>query len=714
VLDDLITAKRALDGPDFRRCVHDRQACSTQFGNFFDWRCFQFGNRVVERTKMRTSIAALAALLIVLAPWWASPARAQQASRAAIVPTGPAVPAPTSAARAVDAADLGAYVDGVVEGYMRRLGIAGATVAVVDAQGALLLRGYGIAGLNPERRVDPARTLFRIGSTSKTFTYLQALMLIDAGKLDLDAPVNRYLPNEVRLPDDDYAPVLVRHLLTHTAGFEDSALGHLFAKTPQDVVSLADYVRRHRPMRVREPGTHAVYSNYSVALLGVLVQAVSGTPFETLAERDLFAPMGMHHTTFREPLGDGNPRNVDARFKGLWSDGFERTGGGFATQDFEYISSIAPAGAVSSNAADMARYMTMLVNRGQLDGRQIVPASAFARLEGAPLFSTAPEATGFAYGFFRKRYGQVQSLEHGGATLMFHTNMVAVPELGLGIFVSTNTGTGVDLVKELPALVLERYFPRARAAALPAPPKDFALRGKQYVGAYLNERRAYHGFEKLLLSSAAQIGLTDDGYLTLTAGNDTSRWVEDKPNVFRAVNGSGRLVFLTDQDGEVTGFVTPYGHDVFNRAGAFDSANLLYMLLGLALLTALGVLTGAWLRRKRPRAGEALSAMRSARWLYATAAAWLLFAVVFGIAFAQLAAAGNAAIFSYPGPLLRIALWLSLPALLLTLACAPLLWSAWRARGWGFWRKSRHTLAVLTFISAGYAMWVWNVVGWKA
>ncbi|ROU05353.1 class A beta-lactamase-related serine hydrolase [Lysobacter enzymogenes] len=628
-------------------------------------------------------------------------------SMAAPSTAAPATAAPAAAAR-LDPAELGAYVDGVVEAYRRRYGIAGATVAVVDAQGPLLLRGYGLAGQKPARAVTADATLFRIGSVSKTFTYLEALKLIDAGRLSLDAPVNDYLPAALKLPDDGYPPVLLRHLLTHTAGYEDSAFGHLFAQDPRHALTLADYLQRHRPARVRAPGTHAVYSNYSVALLGAVLAQVAGTPFEALIERDLLQPMGMQRTTFREPLGKHDPRDSGAAFAGLWSDGYERKSGGFEKRGFEYIAQLAPAGSVSSDAADMARYLRMLLGRGELDGRRIVPATAFARLEGAPLFATAPDATGLAYGFFRHRYGQVLSLEHGGATLYFHSNLVAVPELGFGVFVSTNTDSGRRLAAELPGLLLQRYFARARPAALPAP--GAAAAAQPYLGRYLGERRNYRRFEKLLTATNAEIGVTADGYLTLSAGEETSRWVAEKPDVFRAVEGPDRLVFLRE-NGRVVGFVSPYGHDVFDRAGALDSANTLYASLALAVLAALGVLSGQWLRRRQPRADAA--ADRSARWLAFTAGAWIAFALAFGVALAQLVAAGNAAVFSYPGGLLRAALWLGTLPLLLTLVDVVLLWPALRTRDFGRWRKLRHVAAVLAFALAAYAAWRWNVLGWR-
>lgn len=617
-------------------------------------------------------------------------------------------PAPTPAAAALDPVDLAAYVDGVVAAYRRRLGIEGVVVAVVDRDKPLLLRGYGLAGHQPERAADAQDTLFRIGSVSKTFTYLEALRLVDAGKLKLDAPVNDYLPPALRLPEDGYGPVLLRHLFTHTAGYEDSALGHLFAATPETTASLQDYLAAHRPDRVREPGVHAVYSNYSVALLGAVIAQVEGGVYESLIERDLLQPLGMASSTFREPLGANDPRTAPEALRPRWSSGFTYADGGFEAKPFEHIAQVGPAGAMSATAADMARYLRLLLNRGELDGSRILPAGVFERLEHDAVVRNAADATGFAHGFFRRRYGEVVSFEHGGATLYFHSNLVAVPELGFGVFVSTNTDTGRRLAAELPQLLIERYFARARPPALPAPPADFAVRGREYAGTYLGERRNYHGFEKLLASTNVQVGLSADGYLTLSNGEDTTRWVWEKADVFRALQGSDRLAFLRDGGGAVSGFVAPGGHDVFDRVGLSGSKNLVFQLLALAALTAAGVLFGLWQRR---RVAAAAPATYAARWLGLAAVAWLAFALLFGLSLAQLGDEA-VAIFHYPSGLLRLALWLS--PLLLLLSAGQLLQLArvWAAPDWSRWRKLRHVVAVAVFLLAGAVLWQWNVLGW--
>ncbi len=622
--------------------------------------------------------------------------------------TTPAVP------RAIDAADLSAYVDGLVDAGMQSEGIAGVTVAVVDRQGPLLLRGYGIAEQEPRRPVTPDRTLFRIASISKTFTYLLGLKLVDSGRLKLDAPVNEYLPAALKLPDDGFKPVLVRHLFTHTAGYEDSVMGHLFHDRAADVTTLNTYLLNHRPKRVREPGVHAVYSNYSVALLGAIVARIDGVDFETLAERRLFAPMGMMLTTFREPLLAGDPRRVGPQFEGLWSQGYERSGGGFKPQKFEFIAQVAPAGGASSDAADMARYLRMMINGGTLDGVAVLSPSEFARLQGEPLFRNAPNGTGFSYGFFKRRYGQVDSLEHGGATNWFHSNFVAVPALGVGIFVSTNTGTGRKFAAELPEKILARYFAQARPAPLPAKLEKFD--SARFLGDYFSERSNYTSAEKLLLNTPATIALGPDG-LTLRANGESSLWLPEGGLRFREAEGDGHMTFIAENSGAIVGFANAGGHNVYARAGFFDQTLSLQIALGLALACSILVLVGAWRGRNRKlrdhKHRDSPAVRRATLWLRSAAGIWLVFIAIFAYAMIKIVGDTTEAFYRFPGLWLTVALWLSPLAMIMSLICLLRLPAAWGAREWTWWRKSKHTFVVATYVFACWTLWVWNLVVWK-
>ena len=160
-------------------------------------------------------------------------------------------------------AELEAFVDATVQLGMDEQHVAGVAVSVVQNGRVVLNKGYGFASFDPLRPVDPDTTLFRIGSITKTFTWILAMRAVEAGKLDLDAPINRYLPPDLQVPDEGFAqPIRMRDLMTHSAGFEDRFAGILFIFDPTRIVPLESYLRDYRTHRVREPGVVTSYSNY--------------------------------------------------------------------------------------------------------------------------------------------------------------------------------------------------------------------------------------------------------------------------------------------------------------------------------------------------------------------------------------------------------------------------------------------------------------------
>src|SRR5690606_28561398 len=125
---------------------------------------------------------------------------------------------------------------------------------------------------------------------------------VEAGALGLDDPVNDYLPPDLRIPDDGFEqPIRVRDLMTHSPGFEDHALGVLFVRDPARVRPLDEFLREERPLRVREPGTVSSYSNYGVGLAGEIVSRIDGVPWQEVVEREILRPLGLEHTSVREP-----------------------------------------------------------------------------------------------------------------------------------------------------------------------------------------------------------------------------------------------------------------------------------------------------------------------------------------------------------------------------------------------------------------------------
>lgn len=657
--------------------------------------------------------------LLAIAQNAAPPTPPTSASSIALTSSPVRASLPTTASKtadpvsAMDPVALAAFVDGVVRAYMTEKGIAGVTVAVTDRGRPLLLRGYGMASLDPRRAVDPESTLFRLGSISKTFTYVATMQLVAAGKLDLDAPVDRYLPSPLKTDDKQYPPIRLWHLMTHTAGFEDAALSaHLFYGSPNGVPAMDDYLARYKPRRVRVPGLHADYSNYSVVLLGAIVQQASGEPYDAYVEHHILVPLGMRHTTFREPLASGDPRAAPANMVPDWSEAFKFEDGGFVKQRFEYISNGAPAGAGSSDAADMARWMRMLLNGGELDGVQVLDPITFREMM-TPTWDNAPAVHAIAHGFFVGRYGRYASLEHGGDTIWFHSDMVVLPQAGLGVFVSTDTDTGDALADALPRLIFEQFLPGARAPLAPTPPADSKKIAGAYAGTWLSERRNFSTLEKGLTVDVLKTGITSDGHLVVSAGDQSRQYVQVAPDVFRNIDDSDRIQFLRDRRGRITGLASAYGHVVYDRANAFDNPFTLIAALALLALTSVCALIGAWGRRGRSaRTGSVREreGRAPARAFLFAIAGWLLFFFVAAVALATIAAGGVDVLFHYPPPMLRLAVIAAYLAAFLTFVALYFLPRAWRLRSWSLWRKLRHTTALLLMLAVVALLVEWKVL----
>jgi hypothetical protein len=220
--------------------------------------------------------SAAIGILLVFSCGGVTPATAQEISRAKIE-------------------TLPAFIDETVAKLMEQLHVPGAAIAIVHDGRIVLLRGYGQSRLDDGTRVDPSRTLFRIGSVSKVFTSVAALHLAEAGALDLQRDVR------VCVPDIPLRYGATTHqLLTHTAG-----LGERFAAASTEahtaLPSLADRLRLDPPKQVFAPGTAYSYSNSNFALTGLVVESVSGLAYEEYMAARVFNPLRMTATTARQP-----------------------------------------------------------------------------------------------------------------------------------------------------------------------------------------------------------------------------------------------------------------------------------------------------------------------------------------------------------------------------------------------------------------------------
>lgn len=644
------------------------------------------------------------------------PAEAPKPATAAATPQAPAVPAAQPVAVGVAPLlrpELEAFVDGVVQRAMTRDHIAGVTISVVQNGQVVLKKGYGFANLGQRRPVDPDKTLFRIASISKTFTWIALMNEIESGHMRLDGPVNLYLPEPLQLKDQGKkTQVRLRDLMTHTGGFEDRAMGQLFERDPNRIRPLADYLRQERPRRVREPGLLPSYSNYGVALAGAAVANVTGKPFEQLVSEEIILPAGMRHTTFREarPWRDNLPAPMSEELAAELSDGFSWTSLGWKVQPREFIGQVAPAGSASSTAGDMAKYMTLLLNGGVIDAKAVFSPKT-AQAFRTPMYRPAPEAAGWNAGFQDIPLpGGRRGFGHAGATLFFHSNMVIAPDLGLGVFISVNTDSGANLPATLPATIIEHFY--AKPPAVPPASAMTYEQAKLYEGDYLTTRRAYGGLEGFInrVIGRASVRATPDGRLSISEGGSAALFnAAGRPGVFKAVDGP--LIIVFDANGDrPSRFYAARGFATYERISPIRSANLLVATVALAGLASLATVLGTVVRNRREARQTPVQA-RASQMQTAQAVLWLISAVCMGV-FAIRSSDQTAAFFGWPSGWLLSASACALVAALmsvLTLGALPMVWRGGRrVDSWTAGRKVAFTFTALLFVFLSVLLGLWG------
>ena len=486
------------------------------------------------------------ALLAAIAPGQTPNGMAQGPAPSPVVPQKPAPqaaqqPVSTSAPpqpHELTAADVEAFLDGLIPTELKADDIAGAVVAVVKDGQPLFAKGYGYADVARKTPVTTDATLFRPGSISKLFTWTSVMQQVEAGKLDLDRDVNDYL--DFKIPATYAKPITLRNLMTHTPGFEES-FKNLILDTNQ-IEPLGPYLAAHVPGRIFPPGTIPAYSNYGAALAGYIVQRVSGQPFPEYVDEHFFKPLGMTHSTFVQPL----PANL----KPLMSDGYMTASD--PPHPFEVILE-APAGALSTTADDISRFMIAHLENGQYKGATILRPETL-QLMHSRQFGLAPALNHMCLGFYESSLNGHRIIGHGGDTIYFHSQLGLILDSHVGLFVSYNSAGKGNLGDRsvLFEQFMDRYFPAPRPDE---PALTRAKRDAQEVsGAYRTSRRS----ETTVLSmesafSAVRVTANADGTITIAglgSGGEFKNMREVAPLVFRSQKDESRVAFVRDASGQ--------------------------------------------------------------------------------------------------------------------------------------------------------------------
>ncbi|WHZ18562.1 MAG: Beta-lactamase class C-like and penicillin binding proteins (PBPs) superfamily [Rhodanobacteraceae bacterium] len=563
-----------------------------------------------------------------LAPAASAPPAAATSSANPALPvtdTAPAATAPT-----LDAQDLHAFLDGLVPYMLKRNDIAGGVVAVVKDGQLIFAQGYGYADVAKRTPVVADKTLFRIGSVSKLFTWTAVMQLVAANKLDLDTDINKYL--DFKIPEKFGKPITLRDLMTMTPGFAEGIRDLIFA-APRQPFPLRQYLIERMPPRIFPPGEVVAYSNYGATLAGYIVQRVSGEPFDQYVEVHILKPLQMAHSTFVQPL--------PSALAGDLATGYI-TATGKTTVPFEIVEPY-PAGSFTSSATDMAKFMIAQLQEGQFDGASILPP-ATVQLMHSPHYNAAPDMNGYDFGFYRENRNGLRIIGHGGDTLAFHSDLHLLLDKNVGLFMSFNSagkapnGTAEGVRTELFRAFLDRYFPYA-APAQPtvASAKTDAAR---VAGWYWASRREESALRLIFSLGQAKVAALPNGEITVSMLKDPSgtvkHWREIGPLLYQEVNGQSRLRFVTNPDGSIKWWTTDDFPPVelFQPVHGLQQHGWFVLLTNIAIavfvLTVLVWIGGAIARRRFGRRPLMATTDRFALNLASRIGVCLMLAVVIG------------------------------------------------------------------------------------
>jgi CubicO group peptidase (beta-lactamase class C family) len=336
--------------------------------------------------------------------------------------------------RAVDPASAAATAmqgfDAVVDKAMKDFRVPGLAIAVVKDGKVAYARGFGRRDVDKGLPVTP-RTLFAIGSCTKAFTTFVMGTLVDEGKLDWDAPLRTYLPG-LRMSDPIATESITpRDLVTHRSGLPRHDLAWYNTRlTGQDVFTRLAHFEPTEPLRARFQ-----YNNMMFMLAGYLVEKVDGRSWEESVRARVLGPLEMTSTNFSV---------LDSQKSDDFARPYDEQQGKVRVIPFRDITSVGPAGAINSNAADMARWVAVHAQGGKSRGKAILAPATLAELHapqmtiGQPSSKKEISPASYAMGWATDTYRGHRRVHHGGAIDGFTADTCLFPDDGLGLVILTN------------------------------------------------------------------------------------------------------------------------------------------------------------------------------------------------------------------------------------------------------------------------------------
>lgn len=448
---------------------------------------------------------------------------------------------------------------------MRKHKVTGMSVALVDDGKVVWAQGFGYAD-NVNGRLADANTLYRAGSISKLFTATAIMQLVEQGKVDLDAPIQKYIPElKPKYHFKVDKPITLRHIMSHRSGLPGDMVPGMFTRHPERFDNEIAYINSvHSPYA---PGEVFAYSNIATDLQGIVVERVSGMKFEDYVQQHILKPLGMNESTF--VASAANPK--------LMSKGYSK----HEEQELFKIRNI-PAGALRTNVLELSKFASMVLEHG----KPVLQSRTLQQMFVRQRFDNELYDESFALGLnwfltLPKLPQDTKVVWHGGDTIYHHSTMVVLPEEGLAVIVLTNSDSAIPLLydttdKMVKAAIKAKSGRELTSAELEtSPQKVFTIEELQQLpGHYgtqageINITRSGDSLRATLAGLRFQLHQHEDGWMTIHAkllGFIPINIPQLSQIRLKVVSHGDEQLLLVNQGGMVSVIgnkVTPYAGDM--------------------------------------------------------------------------------------------------------------------------------------------------------
>lgn len=380
-----------------------------------------------------------------------------------------------------------------IKQVMQQTETPGFAIAVVENQKIIYAAGFGVKNLTTREAISP-QSLFHMASITKPFVATSIMQLWEAGRIDLDAPVKKYLPY-FQLKDERYASITVRQMLSHISGMPD-VQDYEWDKPQYDDGALERYVKSLTDKSlIAAPGTKFQYSNMAYEVLGDVIAKVSGESFEDYVRRHILEPLNMKNSTLLVKKADSklltSPHVIGKSYDTEVS------------KVFPYNRMHSPSSTLYSNVMEMCRWAMANLNRGELDGKRILKSSTYD-----VMWKPASEQwQQISISWFLRKYKEYQVVTHSGGDTGFVSNLVLIPEKSVAVVMMSNfdrapmglfTNAALDVTfgSKPPPVVIKTPIDRVLYKAIAKEGIDAAV--KHYYDLKKNQPDAYNFQEQLL------------------------------------------------------------------------------------------------------------------------------------------------------------------------------------------------------------------------